>query len=179
VLELVGHGAPFLVAGLTGVAMGSAELNEMLAKFRDHYIAHQTEQSALYPGVGETLDALGRDHELFVLSNKPHPAVVRELEARELRDRFREVWGAGALEVMKPDPAGVREAMRLSGAPAGETAMIGDSGIDVATGVNAGVATVFAAWGFNPLGPDDPEPTAVAATFADLAGLTERLFDTG
>lgn len=175
VLELVGRGAPYLVAGLTGAAEGSTQLMEALAAFRDHYVAHQTERSCLYPGVEQTLAALGRRHELFVLSNKPHAAVVRELEARDLAGHFRAVWGAGVLTVMKPDPAGVREAMRLSGATAEQTAMIGDSGIDVRTGTNAGVATVFAAWGFNPLGPDDPAPTAVAQSFGELEQIVERL----
>jgi phosphoglycolate phosphatase len=179
VLELVGRGAPFLAAGLTGAAEGSAELMELLTKFRDHYLEHQTERSELYPDARETLDELGRRHELFVLSNKPHSAVMRELEARDLRGRFRAIWGAGSLDVMKPDPAGVIEAMRLCGATAAETVMIGDSGIDVSTGVNAGVATIFAAWGFNPLGSDDPEPTAVAGSFAELGGAVERVLQFG
>lgn len=171
----MGHGAPFLVAGLTGAAEGSVEMEELLAAFRDHYIAHQTEHSRLYPGVREALAELGHRHALFVLSNKPHLAVVRELEARQLTACFRAVWGAGALDAMKPDPTGVHEAMRLSRAPARETVMIGDSGIDVRTGINAGVATVYAAWGFNPLGPDDPLPTAVAGSFRELPAVIEAL----
>lgn len=176
VLELVGRGAPYLVAGLTGAAEGSAQLLELLAAFRDHYVEHQTERSRLYPDVEQTLEALGARHDLYVLSNKPHEAVVRELEARGLAARFRAVWGAGALAAMKPDPAGVREAMRLSGATAEQTAMIGDSGIDVRTGVGAGVATVYAAWGFNPLSPDDPTPSAVAESFAELEPIVGQLF---
>jgi len=175
VLELVGFGAPFLASRLTGVAEGSAELMKLLTVFRDHYLEHQTEQSELYPEVRETLDVLGGRHTLFVLSNKPHPAVVRELEARELTGYFREVWGAGALDVMKPDPAGVVEAMRLAGASSEETVMIGDSGIDVNTGVNAGVATIFASWGFNPLADDDPEPTATASSFGELVTAIETV----
>jgi phosphoglycolate phosphatase-like HAD superfamily hydrolase len=46
--------------------------------------------------------------------------------------------------------------------------MIGDSGIDVQTGINAGVVAVFCSFGFNPLGPDDPEPAFVIDSFADL-----------
>jgi phosphoglycolate phosphatase len=175
VLALVGHGAPHLLSGLTGLAQDDAEFDGLLARFRDHYVAHQTERSCLYPEVEQTLDLLGARNDLYVLSNKPHPAVVHELEGQGLDRRFRRIWGAGALEVMKPDPAGVLEAMRLSGAAPAETVMIGDSGIDVATGLNASVATIFCSWGFNPLGPDDPRPSATADSLSDLPRLVAQL----
>jgi HAD superfamily hydrolase (TIGR01509 family) len=43
----------------------------------------------------------------------------------------------------KPDPTAIRDLMRLYGAAAGETVMVGDFALDVEAGKRAGVATVL------------------------------------
>jgi len=149
VLDEVGFGAAYLIARTTDAPDDDA-LAARLGEFRRTYREHQGARSALYPGVREMLDALAAEFDLYVLSNKPHEAAVREIELQGLRDRFRGVWGGGSLDALKPDPAGVLEALRLSGVGAERGAMVGDMAVDVATGTAAGVSSFLVTWGFRP-----------------------------
>jgi phosphoglycolate phosphatase len=96
------------------------------------------------------IGALADDYDLYVLSNKPHDATIREIELQGLGGAFRRVWGAGSLPALKPDPAGVLEALRLSGVGAERGAMVGDMPVDVATAAAARVFSFLATWGFRP-----------------------------
>ena len=149
VLDEVGFGAAHLIARTTGAKDGEA-LAASLGEFRRYYREHQGDRSAPYPGVREMLDALAAEFDLYVLSNKPHEAAVREIELHGLGERFRRVWGGGSLAALKPDPAGVLEALRSSGVGAERGAMVGDMAVDVATGAAAGVLSFLATWGFRP-----------------------------
>jgi phosphoglycolate phosphatase len=147
VLDEVGFGAAHLISRTTGAPAGAA-LAARLDEFRRYYREHQGAHSALYPGVRPMLDALTAEFDLYVLSNKPHEATVREVELQGLRDAFRDIWGAGSLPALKPDPVGVFEALRASGVGVERGAMIGDMAVDVATGTAAGAHTFLATWGF-------------------------------
>jgi phosphoglycolate phosphatase len=147
VLAEVGFGAAHLLARTTGAAPG-AELAGRLDEFRSYYREHQGARSRLYPGVRSMVDELSAEFDLYVLSNKPHEATLREVEIQGMRHAFRCVWGAGSLPALKPDPTGVLEALRSSGVGAERGAMVGDMSVDVATGVAAGVPTFLVTWGF-------------------------------
>jgi phosphoglycolate phosphatase len=71
----------------------------------------------------------------------------RILDGLGLAKRFAEVVGGGEAP-RKPDPAGLLAIMARAGAAPGETVLVGDSAIDVATGLAAGVAVVGVTWGF-------------------------------
>jgi len=150
VLDEVGFGAAHLIERTTGTS-GDVALAERLGEFRRYYREHQGARSQLYPGVREMIDALTAEFDLYVLSNKPHEAVLREIEIQGLRDAFRGVWGAGSLPALKPDPVGVFAALRSSGVPAARGAMVGDMAVDVATGAAAGVRSFLVTWGFREL----------------------------
>ena len=150
VLDEVGFGAAHLIARTTDVKDGAA-LAARVDEFRRYYREHQGAHSELYPGVRPMLDALVAEFDLYVLSNKPHEAAVREIELQGLGDAFRGVWGAGRSPALKPDPAGVLEALRSSRVGAERGAMVGDMEVDVATGAAAGVHTFLATGGFRAL----------------------------
>jgi phosphoglycolate phosphatase len=171
VLAEVGFGAPHLIERTTE-ASGAAPLPERLDEFRRHYREHQGTASAIYPGVRSMIDELAAEFDLYVLSNKPHDAAVREIEIRGLGAAFRRVWGAGSLPALKPDPVGVREALRESGVDASRGAMVGDMAIDVATGAAAGVRSFLVSWGFK--SPRLEAALAVPGSFTSAAS-PERL----
>jgi phosphoglycolate phosphatase len=62
--------------------------------------------------------------------------------------RFGAVLGAREGVPRKPDPAGVRDALRLLGAPDEETLYVGDSSTDMDTALAAGLSSVGVLWGF-------------------------------
>lgn len=171
VLAEVGRGAAHLVSRTAG-APAADELPELLAEFRRYYREHQGTRSAPYPGIREAVAALGVDRDLYVLSNKPHEATVREIELQGLTGAFRAVWGAGNLFALKPNPAGVLEALRLSGSGAARGAMVGDSAIDVATAIAAGVTPFLATWGF---GPAAGAPGGTVVAVGSPARLVEEI----
>lgn len=101
-----------------------------------------------YDGIPELLSALKSSGvKLAVLSNKPHNVanpIVREV----FGDIFDEAWGKRTDFPTKPNPAAAHEICRILGISAAETAFIGDTSVDIATGKNAGFYTIGAAWGF-------------------------------
>jgi phosphoglycolate phosphatase len=64
------------------------------------------DQSALYPGVNETLERLG-DFQLAVLTNKPIRFSRTMLEGLGVLHRFAAVYGGNSFERKKPDPVGI------------------------------------------------------------------------
>jgi phosphoglycolate phosphatase len=176
VLAEVGRGAGYLVEHVTGVEDGSGPgFTELLDEFKLHYLRHQSERSVLYPGAVDALVSLRRDAALYVLSNKPHAAVLREVELHGIDHFFDDVWGAGALDEIKPDPLGIELAMRRSGVPPERTLMIGDMEVDLETAANARVRSVLVDYGFGSPGPDSPRPAAVVGSLPELEQTVRRL----
>ena len=104
-------------------------------------------QSALYPGVNETLERLG-DFQLAVLTNKPIRFSRTMLDGLGVLHRFAAVYGGNSFERKKPDPVGIFQILSDTKAQPEQTWMIGDSAVDVLTGRNAGVKTCGVSWGY-------------------------------
>jgi phosphoglycolate phosphatase len=171
VLAEVGFGAERLLARTVG-APDRGALDARVAEFRCFYREHQGERSAEYPGVSSMIAALAADRfDLYVLSNKPHAAAVREVEIRGWGAVFREVWGGGSLPALKPDPVGVRRALSVSGVGAERGAMVGDMPVDVATGAAAGVRAFLVAWGFSGAAEADGRCAVVESSAALVDAL--------
>lgn len=139
----VGEGARRLLE--RAVAPRADLLETALAAWWAHYEAHLLDRTRPYPGIEGALAGAGRA--LAVLTNKPGPMARRILDGLGLAKRFAEVVGGGEAP-RKPDPAGLLAIMERAGAAPGETVLVGDSAIDVATGLAARVAVVGVTWGF-------------------------------
>ena len=148
VASYIGHGAPRLVADVLGPDAAEAERKRGLEIFLAHYNEHNLDATRAYPGVVEGLEAL-QDRPMAVLTNKPAKMSVEILEALGLRKYFRAVYGGDSFEKKKPDPAGalaiLKEEFRTS---SHETAMVGDSDVDIKTARNAGMYAIGVNYGF-------------------------------
>ena len=96
----------------------------------------------------ESIGAMGIDTPLAVLSNKPDRQVghvIKEIFGEGLFD-----WIQGQKEGVprKPDPSAALDIADRLGAEIAETAYIGDSEVDLATGKAAGMKTILVSWGF-------------------------------
>jgi phosphoglycolate phosphatase len=171
VKAFVGDGASMLIARTlrhVGVDLPKAQV---LPVFLECYARHLLDTTTLYPGVLETLDALA-DRTLAVLSNKPGHLCRALLGGLGVAGRFVRIWGPDDALGRKPDPGGLlRLLAELRVAPA-ESALVGDSGADVAAGRGAGVRTIAALWGLNPasLGAEPAD-----RTIADIRALPSAL----
>jgi phosphoglycolate phosphatase len=143
----IGHGAPRLVADALGPDAAEADRKRGLEIFLTHYGEHNLDATRAYPGVVEGLESL-QDRPMAVLTNKPVKMSVEILEALGLRKYFRAVYGGDSFEKKKPDPAGALAILKNLGVPPHESAMVGDSGVDIQTARNAGMFAIAVNYGF-------------------------------
>ena len=176
ILAAVGLGTPHLIAQLTGIDKGDEQrIEEVRQEFRRHYLAHQTERSALYPGMVGVLKDLYTRYDLYVLSNKPHPAVVAELNGHSISSFFKGIWGAGSLPAMKPDPIGIDTAIELGSYLRKSVVMIGDMAVDMETAEKAKIKSCFVTWGFGTLEPEGHVPQITVDNVSELAPSLDKL----
>lgn len=119
-----------------------------LAAFKDYYAEHGNENTAPYDGVLPLLEKLQeKGIRTAVLSNKYEDAVI-ELAAEYFPGKFDSLRGERVDVERKPAPDAVFSIMEELSTVASETMYVGDSEVDMQTGINAGVMTVGVLWGF-------------------------------
>jgi phosphoglycolate phosphatase len=172
----VGNGAPMLMRRSLAMA-GNRTPEEVDLElfdrsyqyFLQYYREHKLDFTYAYEGVLEALKALHELHEgpvgltrtMAVLTNKPVRPARGICEGLGLAGYFLHIYGGDSFPVKKPDPSGLRALMEEAGAKPEETAMIGDSKVDVQTARNAGAWAVGCAFGFGPQNLMDVPPDIV------------------
>lgn len=147
VASYIGHGAPQLIASVLGPAVDEVQRREALAIFLEHYQAHKLDLTRAYPGVREGLRALA-GCPMAVLTNKPARVSMDILGGLKLTQFFRAVYGGDSFVKKKPDPSGALAILKELGASPAESAMVGDSDVDMLTARNAGMVAVGVSYGF-------------------------------
>lgn len=150
---MVGHGVRNLVRNAMPESLreDAALLDVLLERFLAYYIDHIDVRSRPYPGVPEMLSALSEAGlKLAVASNKFQAGTAKLISRTFPGIPFAVVRGGRPDVPLKPDPAVVREILSQAGVQPGEAVMVGDSGTDIATAANAGIAGVAVTWGFRP-----------------------------
>lgn len=139
----IGEGARLLLERAVSPRLDLLE--PALAAWWEHYDAHCTDRTALFPGFAALL---GRgDRVLAVHTNKPGRLARKILDHLGVGPRFAAVLG-GDEAPRKPDPRGTLALVaRLGGRPA-DAVFIGDSLIDAGTAAAAGIPFVAVTWGF-------------------------------
>lgn len=117
-------------------------IEPVMEAFLKEYSEHLLDQTRLYAGVAETLEAI--PVRKIVLSNKPEAMSKRVVEGLRIARHFEAVYGGDSFPERKPDPACFRRATNGASRPL----MIGDSGTDVQTARNSGAAVVAVTYGY-------------------------------
>ena len=146
----VGNGAAKLVErALPSGQQTDALRTECLAAFRLEYQQNWNQKTRPYEGVAELLDGLAaRDIKMAVLTNKPQHFAELCMQAHFSGWQFGMILGQRDGVPMKPDPAGPQEILSSLGVPAPACLYVGDSDVDMQTGLNAQMLPVGALWGF-------------------------------
>lgn len=137
-------------------ALPESERNEenirkIRSLFVPYYNIHNADLSRPYPGITHVLETLQAEGvSLAVASNKYQEATEKLIKHYFPQIGFIRIFGQRENVPAKPAPDVVFEIMQAAGAQPEETAYIGDSGVDMQTGINAKVETIGAAWGFRP-----------------------------
>jgi len=158
----VGGGARQLVERcLAALGRDSADVGRVFERFLTIYGSRLTETTRLFPGMAEALDRIGASARLAVLTNKPGGMSRTIISDLGLAERFIAVVGGDDLKTKKPDPEGLLQIAAQAGVRAEETALVGDSAVDIRTARNAGVLAVGVLWGYDPEGVVREKPDVV------------------
>ena len=105
--------------------------------------------SKAFEGIKEMLVYLkNKDIKIAVLSNKPHNVSVSVIENTFGKNFFDYVQGQKTDIPMKPDPESLINIMNQFNVSPDECVMIGDTNVDMQTGINAKCHTMGVLWGF-------------------------------
>lgn len=150
-MQAVGSGAKNYVKNCLpeNVRENEEQLEKCLAFYKTYYNEHSSIKTKPYDGVKEMMQYLTNENiQIAILSNKPDDP-VKELVKHWFSDfSISCIYGEREGIPRKPDPKGplmVVEEMEL--APS-EVAFVGDSDVDIKTGLNAGMTAIGVLWGF-------------------------------
>ena len=144
----VGNGAAKLIERAVPAGTSPAEIEQTLQDFTTYYKAHSAVKTAPYEGMVEMLAHLREaGYLLAVLSNKPDVA-VGALAERYFPGVFDLALGQREGVPVKPAPDGVLDVLNGLEVSPEDAVFIGDSEVDVATALNAGLDGVFVTYGF-------------------------------
>ncbi len=143
-------------------AASSDVVDDLLARFLDHYEDNIAVHSKPYPGVLEAIAHL-RDvgSKLAICTNKREALSQSLLSALGMLDSFHALVGRDTLEVCKPHPGHVTGAIAAAGGEPGHALMIGDSEVDIAAAKAAGLPVVAVTFGYSQVPVESLEPNAL------------------
>lgn len=170
IFSYIGDGATMLIRRAMGEGLGETEIQKALEVFLAHYREHLLDNTVLYPGVRETIEALS-SLKLAVLTNKPVRPSEAIVEGLGLRGKLPRIYGGNSFEQKKPHPMGIETILKETETSAERALMVGDSRIDVATGRNAGVLTCGVTYGLASDTLIDLRPDYLIDHFEQLRGV--------
>lgn len=132
---------------------GKSEANilRVRAEFIPYYDMHNADLSAPYPGISLLLEQLqAKGIQIAVASNKYQSATEKLIKHYFPHIRFVAVYGQREGISVKPDPTIVHDILAAAQTDKGDVLYVGDSGVDMQTARNAGVAACGVTWGFRP-----------------------------
>lgn len=148
--EMVGDGMEKLVERALPKEVHTPELiATCVEEYRAYYDQLWNVATVPYDGIVELLVELrARGLKLGVISNKAHRFTVPMTEHFFGQGCFDHILGQRNEVPRKPDAAGAHEMAATLGVPVEACAYVGDSGVDMQFGVNAGMRRIGVRWGF-------------------------------
>jgi len=150
-----------------------AEIDAMVATYRDHNREHHDAMVQEFPGVLEAVGQLrDRGTRLGIVTSKKRHGAERGLTLCGFDGLFDVVVTADDVERHKPNPEPVVRALERLGSRTTDTIFVGDSPHDIDAGRGAGVATGAVLWGPFPRRTlEEHQPDHWIAEPADLSKL--------
>jgi phosphoglycolate phosphatase len=125
-------------------------VQRMASYFIPYYDTHKCDCTRPYDGIPEMLKTItDRGVRLAVASNKYQDGAEKLVHHFFGEYDFVRILGQREGQPIKPDPAIVDQVLaEVPSVTKSETVYVGDSNVDMQTGLNAGVRTVGVSWGF-------------------------------
>jgi len=171
---LVGRGITNLFKGAVPPGCDTPEtIGRMRKLFLAHYGEHLCDRTHPYPGIPELLKHITeRGVRIAVASNKYQAGAETIIVHFFGKYAWTAILGQREGYPIKPDPGIVTLCMEAAGVTEPDVLYVGDSNVDMQTGLNAGVDTVGVTWGFRSREELEAfRPAAVVDTPAQLEDL--------
>jgi pyrophosphatase PpaX len=169
---LTGVGIP-LASMFKRYARDDADVDALIAQYREYQMAHHDRLVRCYDAVVETVDFIrAAGHPVAIVTSKTSWLAKRGLDHVGLGPHFDVIVGCDSCERHKPDPQPVHVALDQLGYEPADAVFVGDSVHDMHAGNAAGVITIAALWG--PFTREDlvaSEPQYFLERIADLPRL--------
>ncbi|MCB1889120.1 MAG: phosphoglycolate phosphatase [Rhodocyclaceae bacterium] len=175
--SFVGKGIPHLVRRCMteGTSATEEEITHAVAVFKRHYAEVNGQNTRIYDGVVETLQALrAQGIRTACVTNKAGDFTLPLLARMGIDGYFDAVVSGDTLSVKKPDPATVRHACVLMGVGVDAALMVGDSANDAEAAQGAGMPVVLVRYGYSEGRAVDTIPCdALISSMIDVLPLIE------
>lgn len=146
--RFIGNGAEKQIRRAVPEGTSEGKIMETLAAFRAYYQDHCQIKTKVYDGLLDMLSELKeKGVKMAVVSNKPD-AAVKKLSREYFGDRLDYAIGPSDGVRCKPYPDMAEEALKALGVEKKDAVFVGDSEVDVQTGLNAGLDVIAVSWGF-------------------------------
>lgn len=145
----VGDGIPKMIERALPADNATPEkIAEVKEKFMAYYSKHYIDYTVPYDGIVQLVtDLKAKGIKLAVVTNKAQ-IMAEKIVSELFGDLFDCVLGMREGVPAKPDPTGIFMVMDELSVKPNECAFVGDTGMDVAAGVNAGAFPIGVLWGF-------------------------------
>ncbi|MGN1095133.1 MAG: HAD family hydrolase, partial [Eubacteriales bacterium] len=171
VRSFVGNGIAMLIEKAIPGGRENPLFSEVLACFKEHYGKNCNNKTRPYDGIIELLEKLKKAYfKIAVVSNKVDSA-VKELCGIYFPGMIDAAIGETDKIKRKPAPDEVLFALRLLGSEKEDSVYIGDSEVDIATGINSGIDVISVSWGFR------AEDTLLSAGAKIIARSPDEVFE--
>lgn len=148
VRRFVGNGVRLLMTRAIPGGESFERFEECYACFRQHYLHHNLDTTAPYPGIMDVISKLNANgKKIAVVSNKFYQA-TQDLVRHFFGDEIKVAIGERPDIHKKPAPDTVIEALRQLDMPGSSAVYIGDSDVDIDTARNCGMPCISVLWGF-------------------------------
>lgn len=146
--RFVGNGVRLLMTRAIPGGESFEHFEECFACFRQHYLQHNLDTTAPYPGIMELITQLNANgKKIAVVSNKFYQA-TQDLVRHFFGEQIKVAIGERPDIHKKPAPDTVIEALRQLNMPSSTAVYIGDSDVDIDTARNCGMPCISVLWGF-------------------------------
>lgn len=168
---LVSHGSLTMINNCLGIPVDSTEMRRLHGRFLEIYQSRLAEETDLFPGMDEVLASIeAMALPWGIVTNKPGFLTTPLISALRLDHRTACVVSGDTLEYSKPHPAPLLHACQVAGRAPSRSLYIGDARRDIEAGLNAGMYTLVALYGY--LGAEDrPETWGAAGMIQNPAGV--------
>ena len=149
--NMVGRGIYNLFrAAMPAEKVTEDNVQKMAGYFLPYYDAHKCDLTRPYEGIPEMFKKLSEAGVRFAVASNKYQDGAEKLIAHFFGEyAFVRVLGQRDGQPIKPDPEIVNQILAAApGITKEDTVYVGDSNVDMQTGLNAGVRTIGVTWGF-------------------------------